>query len=305
MPIYDNSYRHIEGIRPPSRLLFLPIAGTGVKLFFRKKLPKILGAMALVPFLGMVLILAAPHLIEFPGGRLPDELLAVFNVTGAGIYIYLANWEWIFLILFTAMSGSGLIANDLRANALEIYFSRPLTLLDYFLGKLMVILSILLGLTLLPCLLLWTIDVILCETDGYWLEQLHMLPRIICACLLMTVPYALLMLAFSAIARTARNAMLLFVGVVVMTGTISNILRHALDEQLYGLISINQVMQRLMAVALDPDIDMVATLTPGNRGGVPMLDVPVIYPLMVLLGVLACCCLIFFRRVRGVEVVSG
>ncbi|MFH0943977.1 MAG: hypothetical protein V2A76_02165 [Planctomycetota bacterium] len=303
MPIYDNSYRRIEGIRPPSRLLFLPIAGTGVKLFFRKRLPKVLGAMALVPFLGMVLILAAPHLLSIPGG-FPDELLAVLNVTGAGLYVYLAKWEWIFLILFTAMSGSGLIANDLRANALEIYFSRPLTLLDYFLGKLLVILSILLGLTLIPCLLLWSIDVILCETPGYWLQQLHMLPRIICACLLMTVPYALLMLAISSLARTARNAMLLFVGVVIMTGTISNILRHALDEPLYGLISINLVMQRLMAIPLDPDVNMVATLSMGGRG-VPMLDVPVIYPLMVLLGVLGFCCLIFFRRVRGVEVVSG
>ena len=32
---------------------------------------------------------------------------------------------------------------------------------------------------------------------------------------------------------------------------------------------------------------------------------PTIYPAMVLTGVLGLCCFIFFRRVRGVEVVSA
>ena len=304
MPIYDNSYRHIEGARSSSRLLLLPVAGTGVRLFFRKRLPKVLAGLGLLPFLVMLVILIGPHVIDLPVDEFGPEAAAVFHVSGAGLYVYLTKWIWVFLFLFTALSGGGLIANDLRANALEIYFSHPLTLLDYFLGKLLVILSVLLGLTLLPSLLLWLVDVTLTGTPGFWLEQLHFLPRMTAACLLMTVPYGLIMLAISSIARTARNSILLFAGLIMMTSIISGILRHALDEPLYGLISINSNVQRLMQVVLAPDLDQVKALSMGN-GSIPLEGVPALYSTAVLAVILALSTLLFFRRVRGVEVVSG
>ena len=43
------------------------------------------------------------------------------------------------IMLLVVVAGPGLISRDLRFNALPLYFSRPLTRLDYFVGKLGVI----------------------------------------------------------------------------------------------------------------------------------------------------------------------
>jgi ABC-type transport system involved in multi-copper enzyme maturation permease subunit len=284
-------------------MLFLPIAGTGLRLFFRRRLHRILARVGLIPFGVMLLILIGPHVIDLPTEEFGPGAAAVFHVSGAGLYLYLSKWVWVFLFLLTALAG-GLIANDLRANALEIYFSRPLSLFDYFLGKLLVILTVLLGLTLLPCLLLFLVDLTLTETQGFWFDQLHLLPRMAAACLLMTVPYGLIMLAISSIARTARNAMLLFAGLIMMTSIISNILTQSLEQPLFGLISINANMHRLMEIVLAPNPDHVNALSLGNRN-FPLQDVPALYSAGVLAAIITFSVLLFFRRVRGVEVVSA
>src|SRR5260370_42625753 len=47
--------------------------------------------------------------------------------------------EMYIIMLLVVVAGPGLISRDLRFNALPLYFARPLTRLDYFLGKLGVI----------------------------------------------------------------------------------------------------------------------------------------------------------------------
>ena len=54
----------------------------------------------------------------------------------------------------TVFVGAGLIANDRRANALQIYLSKPLLRMEYIGGKLAILATFLLFVTLLPALLL-------------------------------------------------------------------------------------------------------------------------------------------------------
>src|SRR6187551_2930722 len=51
--------------------------------------------------------------------------------------------------------GPNLISQDLRFNALPLYFSRPLRRIDYFLGKLGVIGAFLAMVVILPSLIAW------------------------------------------------------------------------------------------------------------------------------------------------------
>ena len=64
------------------------------------------------------------------------------------------NQQGVFVFFITLYVGSGLIANDRRANALQIYLSKPLTRVDYVVGKLATLLIFLTAVTWLPGILL-------------------------------------------------------------------------------------------------------------------------------------------------------
>ena len=64
----------------------------------------------------------------------------------------------IFVFFITIYVGAGLIANDRRANALQIYLSKPLTRLEYVAGKAATLAVFLLGVTWVPAMLLLAVQ---------------------------------------------------------------------------------------------------------------------------------------------------
>src|SRR5581483_11757403 len=64
------------------------------------------------------------------------------------------EFQGLFAFFITIFVGSGLIANDRRANALQVYLSKPLLRMEYIGGKMGVLLVYLLGVTLVPAILL-------------------------------------------------------------------------------------------------------------------------------------------------------
>src|SRR5688572_24343943 len=55
-----------------------------------------------------------------------------------------------FVFFITIYVGAGLVANDRRANALQIYLSKPLARIEYIAGKLMTLLIFLVAVTWVP-----------------------------------------------------------------------------------------------------------------------------------------------------------
>ena len=304
MPIYDQSYRRIEGVRKPGRLRFLPIAASALRLFFRRKRFLFLGLAALAPFAIGMFFLSAPHFMPALVDALRDadpQLASQLHVTPQTLYLFLTNGlSFLLMMIFVVFAGGGLIANDLRANALEVYFSRPITRLDYVLGKLLVIMTILLGLTLVPALILWLYDAMLATEEGFLAQQLELLPRLVLACVVATLPFALLMLALSALSRTARAAMISFAAILLILPVMGQILTEALDEERYGLIKLPSAMRRVVAHVLDTD----PTLLLGPLE-VPLLSVSPWLALGVLGLVSVGSLIILYRRIRPVEIVAG
>lgn len=303
MPIYDQTYRHLEQRQAPARLRFLPIAASGLRLFFARKRFKFIGLGALAPFaLGLFLICVPHYLPQLMDGPL-RELKGMLHVTPETTQLFLANrMAGFFRIVFILFAGGGLIANDLRANALEIYFSRPITRIDYLLGKLMVLMSILLMLTLVPALILWLLDVVLASEAGFLTRQLALLPRMVGASLVLTLPPALLMLALSALARSARGAMILFAAVSLVTPVIGEKLASNLDDGRFELIDLTAAPLRLAAHLLG--VDPAATIGPMQLS-VPLAEVRPEWALAAVCVVIGLAVVILWGRVRPVEVVAG
>ncbi len=73
-----------------------------------------------------------------------------------------------FAVLLAALTGPGLIAPDLANNALPLYFSRPLSRIDYTLARLATLLGLLSLVTWVPGLLLFGMQAGMAGADWTW-----------------------------------------------------------------------------------------------------------------------------------------
>jgi ABC-type transport system involved in multi-copper enzyme maturation permease subunit len=121
------------------------------------------------------------------------------SISAAGA---LSFWDWqrFFVFLALAITGAGLVARDRRENGLALYFSRPLGLTDYLVGKALVVVGAYLMVTLLPALVLCLFSYLI-DPAAAGLEMLLWTPaRLTIFGVLSGAGLALIMLALSSMA---------------------------------------------------------------------------------------------------------
>src|SRR6266511_954462 len=151
MPIHDQSYRHYRGQREDVRSAWTVIALTGIKGLLKKRV-----------FLGMLFFALLPFIIV----SVQLYLAANYPQFGSlvaptpGMFRGFLERQSFFVFAMTIYVGSGLIANDRLANALQIYLSKPLTRSDYIAGKMAILVAFLLLITWVPAMLLLLMQVL-------------------------------------------------------------------------------------------------------------------------------------------------
>jgi len=151
MPVHERGYTHWtpSGARvgPP----WLVIARRGLLAPLKNRWLLLLLFGAWVP----AIVKAVIVFFKAKAGQFMD--LAVggdwSSVTAAGFLAFLEGQRF-FVFLITVIVGAALIAADKRENGLSLYFSRPISLLDYLGGKVLVVLAAYAAVTLVPALLL-------------------------------------------------------------------------------------------------------------------------------------------------------
>ena len=222
MPIHDLGYRAWQGRLMPEVTRFWVIAQTGIALAWKNRWLRRLLLLAWVPalYLGVVLFLfeqalARPDYLQialefaslFPGIDVVREALQ----TGDPAVARHTAWTWLLLTFFRYPQGLlmallvGLIApqledKDVHSRAFLRYFSRPLTRVEYILGKLAVVCAYLMMITTIPALSLYLLGVLLSPPDTAVIAATWDLPlRILGASVVLMVPTAALALAFSSL----------------------------------------------------------------------------------------------------------
>src|SRR5690348_3596350 len=126
MPIHDQGYRRFTGTRAAPGRAWSVIAKAGLRTMFGKK-----------TFRGLLLVSWFPFFVRavqiYAAANLPQ---AAFLAPDARMFRQFLEQQQVFLFFITVYAGAGLIANDRRANALQIYLSKPLTRSEYIFGKL-------------------------------------------------------------------------------------------------------------------------------------------------------------------------
>ena len=279
MPIHDQSYRRYGGAREPIGKAWAVIARHGVQTIVRKRLFLGLLLLAWIPFaIGAVSVYLAAN---FPQ-------MSLLSMTAQRFRDFLAAQDF-FVFVITVWVGAGLIANDKRANALQIYLSKPLGRVEYVAGKLTILAVFLLGVTLLPALLLLILQVLFTGSFTFLRQNFYLFPAVIVFSFLQVLLASFTMLALSSISKSSRYVAILYAGVIFFS------------DAVYGLVYLITGSSRMSWLSLPANLrqigDVVFRLEPRYAT----------HPAISLLAVLTAMGLaawILERQVRGVEVVS-
>jgi len=177
---HTELYRRYEGELTTRRLRFWPLVASGVRIGVKKKLPLLLlyAPVVITTIVYSFIVYGKYAAEDFADtvGIGPRGVAGVFaknaarhiqvveNVMGANVTL-----RW-FAMLVIAWFGAGLFADDRRLGAHLLYFSRPLSRLDYFLGKFLTVGAFAALATLVPGLVI-CLFAAWCSPDWEFLKE--------------------------------------------------------------------------------------------------------------------------------------
>src|SRR5687768_2174169 len=167
MPIFDQGYQHWSGTLSGHAWRWLAITRRGVRIGMTGRMLRIFLLLSWVPAIALAAMLCLWGLLERRSdlvatfapllGFIDPAILSDPKQYRAEVwticYSYFLLTELRFSMILILLVGPNLISQDLRYNALPLYFSRPLRRIDYFLGKLGVIAAFLAMVIIVPSLI--------------------------------------------------------------------------------------------------------------------------------------------------------
>lgn len=238
MPIFDQGYQHWSGELTGHRWRWLAITRHGVRIGMKNRLLRIAMMLAWLPAIGLAFSLCVWGLVE-QGSDLVKPLLSFLSFLGPEVladpkayrvevwtlcFDYFLLTELRFSMIVILLVGPGLISQDLRFNALPLYFSRPLRRFDYFFGKFGVVATFLGLVLIVPSLIAYVLGLLFSLDFSIVGDTFSLLVASIAYGLLMTASAGLLILALSSLSRNSRYVGLFWLGVWFVSSIVGTVL---------------------------------------------------------------------------------
>jgi ABC-2 type transport system permease protein len=229
VPLHDLGYRRWDGDVNPQMFRWWVIAQTGVRLAWRSRWLRRLLVLSWLPaalcggaFFALEKSLSNPREVanilkvvarNYPQMSMISEQISGENATQARIVL----WPMVLLTFFrlpqgvitvmlVALIAPPLIARDLRSRAYLLYFSRPITRLEYVFGKMAVVAAYLLMVTLVPGVALYVLGVALSPEFAVFYDTWDLPLRVAAASTIVIIPTVTFALALSALLGESRYA---------------------------------------------------------------------------------------------------
>lgn len=279
MPIHDQGYRRYAGRRGARGRSWRVIARATIRSNIRQWRVAALVLVAWLPFLVFTGILYA-------AANIPQASFLAPSPQTFRTFFFCQN----FFVFFVAiLVGSGLIADDRRANALQIYLSKPLTRLEYIAGKLVGLMAFLAFITWVPAMLLLFLQMMFSGSTAFISANLFLIPAITLFAAAQAFLSAFAILALSSLSNSRRFVAMTYAGVIFFTLAMNRALAGMTGSQAWAWIS---PWDTLGVIA-----DAVFRV-----GAKPAIPVPA--AVLVVVVLIGASIVVLERRVRGVEVVS-
>ncbi|HKB41681.1 MAG TPA: ABC transporter permease subunit [Gemmataceae bacterium] len=239
MPIFDQGYQHWSGELAGHAWRWLAITRHGVRIGMKNRLLRIALMVAWLPAVVLAFSLSVWGLVEqksdlvqpllpivtsFLGPEIVDNAKAYRVEVWTICYDYFLLTELRLSMIVILLVGPGLISRDLRFNALPLYFSRPLRRIDYFLGKLGVVV-VFLGLVLVvPPLVAYVLGLLFSLDVTVLRDTLPLLLACVGYGAVMSLSAGLLILALSSLSRNSRYVGLFWLAVWFVSSIVGTVL---------------------------------------------------------------------------------
>lgn len=230
--ITDVTYRNYDGELKTHALRWWPIAVATMRASVNRKklglwIPVVL-IFLIYFFLGIIFYISQGLRQQNPAASLG----AAASANQYALSLYQGMTMTHLLVVIAAITiGSAVIAADNRANALLVYLSKPLTRIDYLIGKWMGVFLLLAAMTLTPALLLFFFFAVAYNSDGFLKENPTMILRVIAASLLPAALHTSLIIGFSAWSKTPRLAGALYAAFYFVTGILAGTIGSVLLQK--------------------------------------------------------------------------
>lgn len=282
MPIHDQGYRRYGGRKARTGTGWMVIARAGIRTMLAKR-----------AFLGLLLVSWFPFLVRavqfYAASNLTTVPQASMLAPSADTFRQFLEQQQTFVFFVTVYVGAGLIANDRRANALQIYLSKPLTRAEYVLGKLAILMTFLALVTWLPAIVLLIVQIAFAGNFTFFMNNVFLFPAITVFAFLQVALASATMLALSSLSNSSRYVAILYAAVLFFTQAVYGVLYAVTRSTAFSWLSFSANLKQMGDLIFRQPLEYT---TPWP---VALL---VIVALITLSGV------VLERRVRGVEVVA-
>lgn len=226
MPVYDYTYQTFKGARRGPLFRWLTLPKFTLLDFFSKRMFIWLFTVAWLQFLlrlGYMYLLVNVEFLKalnIPTDHLPR--------IGPYFFKNVIDVQLLFCFLFAFLLGGGLISRDLRHNAIVLYLSKPISLWEYFLGKLMTLFPFMMVLTWLQATLLFLIQTLIAPEYSdwhvyFWRDYAWVLGAITLYSVVVSLALSLLILAASSLTVNARYAGITFAVFIIGSSIVASI----------------------------------------------------------------------------------
>jgi ABC-type transport system involved in multi-copper enzyme maturation permease subunit len=279
MPIHDQGYRRYLGSRAAIGRSWLVMTRAGVMSIVTKR-----------QFIGLMLFAWAPFVVRAVQIYVSATFAqASFLAPKGETFREFLDQQGLFVFFVTIYVGAGLIANDRRANALQLYLSKPMTSAEYIAGKLAILFVFLVAVTFLPAMMLLLTQAIFAGSLTFIRNNLYLVPAITLFALAQVLLAATTMLALSSMSKSSRFVGVMYAGLFFFTTALFNALRGITGTSSFAWLSPSAALEQLG--------DVIFRLQPRYQLS------PALAALTVVV-LIAGSVVIMMRRVRGVEIVT-
>src|SRR5690606_4245767 len=161
--------------------------------------------------------------------------------------------QGIFVFFVTIYVGAGLIANDRRANALQLYLSKPLTRAEHVAGQFAILFLFLVSVTWLPAVLLLFVQIMFAGSFAFVRDNLFLLPAITLFAMLQVLVSAMTMLALSSMSKSSRFVGIMYAGLIFFTSALYQALRGITGNSSWARLSPTDTLEQVGAIIFRMD----------------------------------------------------
>jgi ABC-2 type transport system permease protein len=282
VPIHRERYRRREGGIDLRGGAWAVIAANGLRSLVRKRAFLFLMILSWIPVVVRgVQIWAAANV---PG----MSQIGLLAVTPRMFRDFLNQQEPL-VFFITVYAGSGLIADDIRANALQLYLSRPVTRTQYVAGKAAILMTALAAVTLVPALLLLLLVPAFAGSTTFLRQNFTLVASIAAYSIIQITMSAFLILALSSLSKSRWFVAILYAGLAFFTHAVFGVIGAAIPGSAFSWVSIFANVRQVG--------DVLFRLPPRH-------DTHPLVSAAVIVLILTASAFVLRRRIRAIEVVT-